>query len=160
MIWVVLVLLVAVAAAAAGVGALAVSARRKYAAANQIVPGSPSAAPAEWAGAHSPQAKLHRRLVAATAAARAANSSATALATVQATALAIDDRLIAAAALPAAHRDSAVAQVAPFVARLEATVAELGSITAGADSVDARLTETQRCITALQESHRELDALP
>ena len=60
----------------------------------------------------------------------------------------------------APQHSSAVAQVAPFVARLEATVAELGSITAGADSVDARLTETQRCITALQESHRELDALP
>ncbi len=160
MIWVVVAVLVAVAAAGAGAGALAVSARRKYAAANQIVPGSPSAAPAEWAGDHSPQAKLHRRLVAATAAARASNTSATALATVQATALAIDDRLIAAAALPAAHREAAVAQVAPFVEQLEATVAQLGSITAGADSVDARLIETQRCITALEEAHSELDALP
>ena len=45
--------------------ALARSGKQQYDAQGQIVPGVASEAPASWAGAHTPEAKLHRRLGAA-----------------------------------------------------------------------------------------------
>ena len=50
--------------------ALTVRSKKDFDDANEVVPGGKSAAPASWAGAHSPEAKLHRRLGDAVRAAR------------------------------------------------------------------------------------------
>ena len=65
-------LLVAAVAAIVGFGvALTVRSRKDFAEQNEVVPGVASPAPASWAGAHTPEAKLHRRLKEAVAAALA-----------------------------------------------------------------------------------------
>ncbi len=71
-----IVAIAGVGALAAGAVALALKSKRDYKAAGEIVPGEASSAPEHWAGAHSPEAKLHRRLVAAAASARQQRSGA------------------------------------------------------------------------------------
>lgn len=124
-------ILILVVAAIIGFGVtLAVRARQEFRRQNEVVPGVPSEAPASWAGAHSPEARLHRRLRDAVAAAhQAAEVSSVdlgpATSRIDAEAAALDDRLVAAAALAASHRAAAVQRLDPLVASLEATVASL-----------------------------------
>jgi hypothetical protein len=128
-VWVILVLAVlAVLAGVAFATALAIRGSRHAAANLALGPGMSTDVQAEWA-AHTPEAKLHRRLGAA----------ARSLATVPlGDALAIERRvaaeqrilelnrsLIAAAAAPAVHRDEVVSALEPEVAATEAEVAAL-----------------------------------
>ena len=104
------------------------SQREKFAKANEVVPGSASKAPAEWAGAHSPEARLHRRLRDAVAALRAnpAMEDAWMLESrvaLEQQALTVDDRLIAVAALPERVRGERMAAVAAAVDAVEEAVA-------------------------------------
>jgi hypothetical protein len=115
-----------------GAGAVVISTRRRFAAANQIVPGTATRAPAAWAGAHTPEARLHRRLRDAVAALRAnpALEDAWALesrVSLEQHALAVDERLVAVAALPAGVRAAPLAGVAAAVDALEGAVASLAS---------------------------------
>jgi len=120
--------------------------------ANEVIPGVPTNAPKAWAGAHSPEARLHRRLRDAMTALRANRSlDEPALVSVREAiereALAIDDRLVAAAALPKAVRDDPISRVAEAVDAIEAAVAEVvthrgpaaGDTTAALDAVRTRL---------------------
>jgi hypothetical protein len=105
------------------------SQKDKFAKANEVVPGSASKAPAEWAGAHSPEARLHRRLRDAVAALRAnpAMEDAWMLESrvaLEQQALTVDDRLIAVAALPERVRGERMAAVAAAVDAVEEAVAQ------------------------------------
>ncbi|WP_370324008.1 hypothetical protein [Euzebya sp.] len=149
----VLLALVGIAAVGALVAFLVALARKgqeRYERQGQVVPGQPSEAPAEWAGAHSREAKLHRRLGAAMQAlqvqARSADEDVTALelrVELEQHALAVDRRLIAAAALPAGERrDQALAEIEVSVAAVESATADLAAASGQRDaSADVRRLE-------------------
>ena len=162
-------LAVVVAVVVGGVVALAVRSKREYAAGNQVVPGTTSRAPASWAGSHSPEAKLHRRLRAAVLAAHAATDSGLGDAryVIEREAMAIDDRLIAAAALASPHQAPGIAAVEQAVAALEAAVASmgmamgdvLGESSTNSTALDAAVTDVQTRLMTLQLARQELDQL-
>ncbi len=133
-------LLVLAVAAVIGFGvALAVRSKKEFTEQNQVVPGRPSPAPASWAGAHSREAKLHRRLGDAVKGAHenprfVELGLAAQMQAIDAEAMAIDERLVAAAALPAAHKDAAIDPLEANVERLEATIAEMVTSITVADS--------------------------
>lgn len=164
---IVTVLLLAALAAIAAIGiGLTVRVRRDFAAQNEVVPGVPTKAPASWAGAHTPEARLHRRLRDAVAAAHtAADASGMSLDAVtwriDQEAAALDDRLVAAAALPLPHRDEAVERLEPLVASLEATVAafveRLASSAGPAELTGHALDETDLALEALARAREDVE---
>lgn len=130
------ILLVIVVLAVAGAAAVAMSGKRRYAEANQVVPGTAGTAPAEWAGAHTPGAVLHRRLRDAVAALRANPAMEDAWmmdarVSIEQQALAVDNRLIAVAALPQAAQAGRMPAVAEAVAAVESAVAALADAASG-----------------------------
>lgn len=124
-------LLVLSVAAIVGFGvALAVRSKQEFATQNEVVPGRPSPAPANWAGAHTREAKLHRRLGDAVKGAHenprfVELGLAPQMAQIDAQALAIDERLVAAAHLPATHKDAAIDAIEAHVVELEQAIADL-----------------------------------
>lgn len=128
---VVLAGILVVAAGLAGAAVLAIRARRDYRAGNEVIPGRPTAAPAEWAGAHTPEARLHRRLVDVVASLRAhplleeGTGRLEARVELEEQVAAVDERLIAAAALPERVRDEPLALVEQEVAAMEQAAADL-----------------------------------
>ncbi len=160
-------LVVAVGAVVAFGVMLAVRSKQEFAEQNEVVPGRPSPAPASWAGAHSREAKLHRRLGDAVKGARqnprfvelglAAQMNA-----IDAEALAIDERLVAAAALPAAHRDAAIDPLEQHVVDLEATIAELVASISVSDSkaqLETAVSAADIKLQALAEARAEVERL-
>jgi len=133
-------LLVLTVAAVVGFGiALAVRSKHEFGEQNQVVPGRPSPAPASWAGSHSREAKLHRRLGDAVRGAHANPrfvelGLAAQMQVIDAEAMAIDERLVAASALPAAHRDAAIDPLEANVVQLETTIADMVTSISVADS--------------------------
>ena len=124
---VVIVLLFVASAVAAAVVVVRTN-KRKFAEANVIVPGTATRAPAEWAGAHTPEARMHRRLRDAVAALRANPAMEDAFmmdarVSLEQQALVVDERLIAVAALPEPVRAQPLASVATAVDAVEAAVA-------------------------------------
>lgn len=110
--------------------ALAVRSKQEFSAQNEIVPGVKSPAPASWAGAHSREAKLHRRLGDAVKGARqnprfVELGLAAQMKSIEAEALAVDERLVAAAALPESHREDAIDALEATVVELESTIADM-----------------------------------
>ncbi|MEO1058570.1 MAG: hypothetical protein AAFY28_16805 [Actinomycetota bacterium] len=160
-------LVVAVGAIVAFGVALAVRGKREYDTANEIVPGVPSNAPDSWAGSHSPEAKLHRRLRDAVAALRANPNVAEygltdSTASLEREALAIDERLIAAAALPERTRDDPVAAFEPLVAGLEDAVTDLVTSVQIADSrelVERAVSDADLRLQALAEARAEVERI-
>lgn len=119
--------------------ALSVSSKRQFSEQNQIVPGTKSPAPASWAGAHSREAKLHRRLGDAVKGAHenpkfVELGLGAQMKSIEAEALAIDERLVAAAGLSAAHKDAAIDPLETNVAELESTIADMVMGVSVADS--------------------------
>lgn len=159
------VALLVVVAGVAGFGvALARSGRKQYAEQGQIVPGVASEAPAEWAGAHTPEAKLHRRLGAAIkslhALAGSPGESVRLLelrVELEQQALDVDRRLIAAAAVPGAGRGPALAKVEEAVVAVEKAAGELAGQIAGASG--ASLDEVVTQISLAAQARQELDDL-
>jgi hypothetical protein len=160
-----IVLLIVALVVAAGGGAaiaLASSSKRKYARQGQIVPGVESKAPASWAGAHTPEAKLHRRLGNAVAAVRAnaaVDAFSSARTTFEAEALALDERLVAAAALPESVRAEPMAKVAAAVDALEAAAGALALQQAHGDPavLAGAVNDVDERMRALAEARAELD---
>lgn len=159
-----LVILVAAVAAAAAYGAM--RNKRAFARQNEIIAGTPSRAPAAWAGAHSPEALLHRRLRAAVDASRAQLAAAGSgfeevVAAISRGAQEVDDRLIAAAALPAPQRTTAIADIEPSVLALENAVAGLLANRATTDqgAVAAAVAEAHGRLDALAAARAEVDDL-
>lgn len=165
MTWIVVALLAAAIAGGAMAVALAARAKRDQAAQLQIVPGVSNGAPVAWAGAHTVEAKLHRRLVAAVRSMReqpalAAAGLVSQRGALEQEALRIDARLIAVAALSAPHRDAGIGQVAGLVDRFETAVADL--VTASLDDpalLDAAITESEIRLRALEEARAEVERL-
>lgn len=160
----VLTILVVVGVAVVGGAALARSSKSSFKAANDVVPGTPTKAPAAWAGAHSTEARLHRRLRDAVAAMRA-NPALDDLSfteprmMVEAEALAVDDRLVAAAALPVSQRGDRLATAAAAVEAIEAVVAEMvDASTATADTAGA-LDAVRTRLDLVAQARDELAAL-
>lgn len=107
--------------------ALALRGRRRAGEALTLAPG----APREWAGAHSPEARLHRRLVAA-----ARSLSALPLGdaaeidkrvTLELQIRQLDEQLVAAAAVPQVRRAEVLAEIEPLVTAVESSVAGMAS---------------------------------
>lgn len=150
------------------VGTLAYIALRNaqdFSDANEIIPGVPTAAPKEWAGAHSPEARLHRRLRDAMEAVRANAtlddaSMVTVRTALEAEALAADERLIAAAALPKGHREEPIRRITETVESIESLVASLVELRGPAvEDVERRIAEVRERVRFLSEAHDELAAL-
>ncbi len=122
-----------VAAGIAGAAALAVRSKRKFQSDNEVIPGRPTTAPAAWAGAHTPEARLHRRLVAVVAALRAhplleeGTGMLEARVTLEEQVAAIDEQLIAVAALPARVRTDPLGRIEEQVALAEQAAADLAA---------------------------------
>ena len=161
-------LLVLSVAAIVGFGvALAVRARREFAEQNQVVPGRPSPAPASWAGAHTREARLHRRVGDAV---RGAHTNprlvelglASQMRAIDTEAMAIDERLVAAAALPATHRDAAVDALEVNVEQLEATIAQMVTSITVADSkqqLEQAVSAADLRLQALAEARAEVEMI-
>ncbi|MEL6891827.1 MAG: hypothetical protein AAFP84_09535 [Actinomycetota bacterium] len=155
--------------------ALAVRSKREFGEQNQVVPGRPSPAPASWAGAHSREAKLHRRLGDAVKGAHqnprfVELGLAPQMAQIDTQALAIDERLVAAANLPASHRDTAIDAVEAHVVELEQTIADLVTSVSVTDSraqleqavsaADIRLQALAEARAIVEEADRRGAGLP
>jgi len=162
------ILLAAVVLAAAGFGtALALRSKQKYRRQNKIMPGVATSAPASWAGAHSPEAKLHRRLKAAVDAARsnprlAELGLAERLRQIETEALAIDERLVAAAALPQRLRTDAVAEFQAPVTALEDAVGALAHSISVSDSEELlrqAVSDADIRLQALAEARAEVEQI-
>lgn len=170
MSWFVVVLVALVVAAGGVAGALALAARvrRDFASSNQVVPGVPTRAPDSWAGAHHLPARLHRRLRDAMAALRANQDfdddggMLDLRVELEQQALALDDRIVAAAALAPELQHEPLAQAAESVSTIEQTVAAL----AGRSAAQAQAALQQALERARERSdllaqiQAELDQLP
>jgi len=162
------VLLVLAVAAVIGFGvALAVRSKREFATQNEVVPGRKSPAPSSWAGAHTREAKLHRRLGDAVRGAHANPrfvelGLADPMRAIDAEAMAIDERLVAAAALPAAHRDAAIDPLETNVVALEHTIAEMVTsvtVAASKDQLEQAVTDADLKLQALAAARAEVEAI-
>lgn len=130
--------------------------------ANEIIPGVPTSAPKAWAGAHSPEARLHRRLRDAMTALRANRSlDEPALVEVRETlereALALDDRLVAAAALPKTVREEPVRRVAGAVDAVEAVVADIVLLRGPGADVQRGIEQVRTRLALVADARAELE---
>lgn len=132
--------------------------KRRYAAANEVVPGASTGAPAEWAGAHTPEARLHRRLRDAVAALRANPAMEDAYridarVSLEQHAVSVDERLVAVAALPERVRAEPLAGVAAAVDAVEAAVASLVAAPApeAPSGLDRAMAEVESRVAALEQ---------
>lgn len=128
--WLVVLLVVAVVASGALFAvALARRSKNQLAVGAEPLPGMPTGAPLEWAGQHTPEAKMHRRLVglAQTVAALPLGDAAAIerQVAVQHKIQELDRRLISFAVAPEPARREAVDGLEPEVAAAEAEVGTL-----------------------------------
>lgn len=153
---VIVVVLLMVVAAAVAATVVVRSNKEKYARANEVIPGRATGAPAEWAGSHTPEARLHRRLrdaVKALAANPAMEDSwmLDARVSLEEQAVAVDERLIAVAALPERLRAEPLAAVSAAVDAVEVAVAALVTTPAGRTGVDQAMAEVQDRVAGLEQ---------
>ena len=153
---VVIVLLLLVVSAVVAATVVVRTNKRKFAEANVIVPGTDTRAPAEWAGAHTPEARLHRRLRDAVTALRANPAMEDAYmmdarVSLEQQALAVDERLIAVAALPETVRSEPMASVAAAVDAVEAAVAALVAGPEARSSLDQAMVEVADRVALLEQ---------
>ncbi|GAB2529617.1 hypothetical protein [Nocardia heshunensis] len=161
----VLVVLILLAAVVGGVMLLSKRQQAATSAANEVIPGTPTRAPASWAGSHDPEARLHRRLRDAMTAVRTANTlddgtTIVLRAELEQAALAWDDRLVAMSALPAAARDPQRAAATQGVETIEAAVAQYVSAATQRTAADvtAGLTAARAQLDIEAEIRKSLEA--
>ncbi|WP_405137045.1 hypothetical protein [Nocardia sp. NBC_01388] len=140
MVWVLVLLIVLAVAIGGGTALLSKRQKQAVGAANQVVPGTPTKAPASWAGSHDPAPRLHRRLRDTMTALRTADAldDGTTLvlrAELEQAALSWDDRLVAMAALPPAAAADQLKLATDAVASIESGVAQY--ISAATQRTDA-----------------------
>lgn len=162
-----------------GLGALAV--RRNAKKQLRVAKGVKSRAPANWVGAHSPEAKLHRRMVAAVSrlreAGRGDRSPTGSLALVEAEAVAIDEALVEAAALDSAAKADALIKLYDVVSSLESIVdravsamaatghrdhdgqSDSGAQPVGGADLERKVNEMDDRLRAIRAAYAELDSL-
>lgn len=109
--------------------ALAVRGKQSAADNLRLAPGLTSNAPKEWAGSHSPEAKLHRRLrAAARSIDQAPMDSVVSIeqrVAVQQQIVQVDNQLVAAAAVPGDGGVAALARIDALVVAVEASAAKV-----------------------------------
>lgn len=155
MTFVLLVIVTIVVAVVLGAMALARQGRRDVE--RDAVTGEAAA----WAGQHTPEAKLHRRLHDAVAALPAEDPNVLeARLAIEEVVRAVDAQLVSVSKLPERVRAQPLAQVTAAVEAVEDGVArvaanELGAH--GAAGVEAALAQLQERMALLAEAHRELD---
>ncbi len=131
-----LIVLLGVLLVGGGIAFAVALARRsadRYAEQNEVLPGVSSRAPAAWAGAHSPEALLHRRIGEAVRGLRAQSElghedvgQLELRVELEQHALAVDERLVAAAAMaPGPHRQRALAELEVSVVAIEQAAGDL-----------------------------------
>lgn len=166
---VLVIVFVAVAAAAAGGAALALGAQRVKQNAKrgqQISPGTPSAVPLGWAGAHTPEAKLHRRLGKAMSGLRAATEDDPLVVAnaqvVEREALKIEKQLVAASMMAERLKGPAIDELSTAVDQIENVSAQLIQRSAELSSgdVQAQLAELSERLDLLDQARAELDDGP
>jgi hypothetical protein len=165
-----LLVLIAVLAGGAYAVALARRGQDRAAASAELLPGVDTGAPASWGLSHDPEARLHRRLGDALRSLRAQADleGVTELelrVELEQQAIAVDRRLVAAAALPPAQRGPALAEVEVSVAAVEQAAADLArGIGASGASAQVRdledLTARIRGLTAEPALDPALDPAP
>jgi hypothetical protein len=153
---VLVVLLLFVVSAAVAATVVVRTQKRKFAEANEVVPGTASKAPAAWAGAHSPEARLHRRLRDAVDSLRANPATEDAFmmdarVSLEQQALAVDERLIAVAALPERVRAEPLASVAAAVDALETAVAAVVTVPGERSGLDQAMAEVADRVAKLEQ---------
>ncbi len=151
-------LAIGVALAVASVVAVAVAAAvvaRNRQRRNRVVPDVPTSAPSEWAGTHTPLARLHRRLRAAVDGARAVPDRDGALirarVEVEQAALAVDDHLVALHGMAERERAGRMAAATAAVASVEQAAARL------ADAASSARSTALPAVEAALERARLLD---
>jgi hypothetical protein len=127
---VIVVIIVIVLLGAVGFAvALAGKGKRRAKEALGLSPALAKDVPREWAGAHSPEARMHRRLAAA-AKSLSGQPMGDAVeiekrVTVEQQILQLDEQLVAAAAVPGPKKTQLLAEIEPLVAAVESTVADV-----------------------------------
>jgi hypothetical protein len=162
-------LLVGLVGVVAAVGLVAVLVARDRRRRNQVVPGTDTGAPSSWAGSHTPEARLHRRLRDAVLATRAVDdpdgSLLAARVEVEHAALATDRHLVALAAMPereAASRMPAARAAVKAVESAASSIADIGGAgrsviaTAGPGELPAVVAAAER-VELLREAIEEVD---
>ena len=142
---------------------LATKSKRVSELSNQVVPGTPTTAPDGWAGAHTPEALLHRRLVDAIAALRAVpgldGMALDRRADVERHALELDARLVAVAGLPERLRAEPLGAIEGDVKELEMGVAALTVRVADQHRpLDDAFADLAQRLDHLDQARNELDA--
>lgn len=141
--------------------------RTNYEQSNQVVPGTPTAAPTSWLGSHDPEARLHRRLIDAVRALNA-NQQFDTFGTyldlrveLEQQAVVIDNELVAVAALPVGQRQEPLAKLTGAVESIEVAVGELARTSAqnAADQLARTLDGLRERTSTLEEAKAALDEL-
>jgi hypothetical protein len=133
--------------------------------ANEVIPGVPTNAPKQWAGAHSPEARLHRRLrdsmeLLRTNASLDDPSLAEVRTTLEREALAVDEHLVAVAGLPKQHRTQPLDQVTRAVDAIEATVSSVVLLRGPSiEESEARVADVRTRLRLVEEARAELAGL-
>ncbi|MFI1917674.1 hypothetical protein [Nocardia sp. NPDC020380] len=161
----VLLLLIVIAAVVAAVMVVSSKQKQSVSAANEVVPGTPTRAPASWAGSHDPEPRLHRRLRDAMTTLRTANAlddgtTIVLRAELEQAALAWDDRLVAIAALPAPHRERQREAAAQAVQSIEDGVAQYvsASTTSATAELQAGLSSVRTQLDIQAQIRKSLEA--
>jgi hypothetical protein len=139
---IVIVAVVLVAGGVALAAALARKGRRQYLD-QGTAPGLAENAPREWAGAHSPEAKLHRRLVASSKALSSQELGDAATigerVAIEQQILQLDQQLVALSAAPGPDTAAALTEVETMVTSVEKSVSQLA--TAGLENLRRNQSE-------------------
>lgn len=148
-------------------GVLAVRNKKAFESSSRLAPGLSTGAPAAWAGSHDPEAKLHRRLrdaVVALTANQAFDFDGNLIdlrVEMEHQAMALDEQLVATAALPVSVRREPLSRIAEAVGVFELAVADLADTSAAeAASRLSRVLDDVRTRTGLvAQARAALDAL-
>lgn len=133
--------------------------------ANQIIPGVPTKAPKSWAGAHTPEARLHRRLRDAMAPLQSNVSLDDPAivevgAALQREALAVDERLIAVASLPRGQRGPRLEEVERAVHAIEEAVASVVLLRGPSlEDTEQGIEDARHRLLLVEAARQELEAL-
>ncbi|CAN5356775.1 hypothetical protein BH23ACT9_BH23ACT9_25720 [soil metagenome] len=146
--------------------ALARSGKAQLASQNELFPGVPSNAPAEWGGAHTTEAKLHRRLGQAVRALQAQTGDSRVelldlRVQIEQQALAVDERLIAASALPEHVKGETMTLIEQAVDAIEQATGRLAAeLTSSGLAADTDgLAEVTERVRLAAEARAEVEAL-
>lgn len=158
---------VVVVAALAVAGVIALRNKSSFERDSRLAPGLSSSAPTAWAGSHDPEARLHRRLrdaIAALSANRAFDDDGNLLylrVELEHQAVALDEQLVATAALPLHVRREPLERVTGAVESLEQAVADLAGSSAGeaAARLNVVLDDVRTRTGLVAQARAALDAL-